>query len=389
MGTVLFVDWLTDGFTRYAEPLSLELRKQGYDGQFIGVYMERDGKSRPSKFDSLIFAGKYSWDARRILDEIKPEMVVVFAHRFFDYMFTLEAHKREILVVNFQHGLYMDKSTISAFNARMAVQLMKRKKEQVRLYSKCIYVMNQNNILNTISTFIDLARGVTIYSYIIKRFGYDSNADISFIFGKYWKDYYENQYNETKTKYYIIGYPELEGNSRDTDGLFCEKIPVVCYLAQTSVEDGVIDKSVLLAFLKILENSLGKFNLILKLHPRSDRDMYKDIIRNEKHVFVWNFPEFPICDCYIGHESTVVARALYITNKVLVYRLHKERISPFEQYSDFVCTNSGQFQGTLEEMLSVTKNSNVSPEFEKYMYKNPNGAIKQAAMIIMDFLVKK
>lgn len=389
MKTILFVDYLYSGFGRYASALVREVAKENPGLHTVGLYMEESSHDKDYGFSESECAEKYNYNPQLIFNEFSPSCVVLFAHRFFDYMFTIEAHRRGIPVFNFQHGLYMDSTVISNLTKDTAVQLVKKKKNQLKLYSKCIYYMNQTKIGPTVSTFFDLARRHSLYSVINNRFGEECNADVSFIYGTYWEDFYKEQYKEFRTEFQVVGYPELEGALLESGMLFENDLPVICYLAQTSVEDGIVDKNVLSSVLENLENEVGKFNLILKLHPRSNIELYTELIKKEEYVKVWDSPEFPKCDCYIGHESTVVARALYITNKTLVYRLSEDRISPFEQYTDFVCTAADRFPETLEKMLSAVPDSTVSPEFEKYVYKNPNGSIKQTAQIIMDQLEKE
>lgn len=389
MKTLLFVDYSYYGFYRYAAPLIKEIRNIAPDIKMVGVYMEPSEDKTDYGFDSFICAEKFKYNPKPILEQFSPDAIIVVAHRFFDYMFTLEAHYHNIPVFNFQHGLYMDSTTVSKLSKDTAIQLINKKRDKIKIYLKCLYYINQQKLGKTLMMYLNLVQKHSLYEIMNNHFGSLCNADLSFIYGEYWKEYYASQYKETHTQFTVVGYPELEGELRNAGELFQHELPTLCYLAQTSVEDGAISSSILEGFLSIVMEQLGRFNLVLKLHPRSDKELYKDIIKNKEFVLVWDSPEFPKCDCYIGHESTVVARALYITNKTLVYRLSEDRISPFEQYTDFVCTAADRFPETLEKMLSAVPDSTVSPEFEKYVYKNPNGSIKQTAQIIMDQLEKE
>ena len=129
--------------------------------------------------------------------------------------------------------------------------------------------------------------------------------------------------------------------------------------------------------------------MILKLHPRSNSELYKTLTDRTDNVIIWNYPEFPECDCYIGHESTVVARALYITNKTMVYRLSEGRISPFEKYTDYACTNRLDFSEQLSLMLKATKKVDISNDLKAYVYRNPSGAIKETAQILYNTVRKE
>jgi len=132
---------------------------------------------------------------------------------------------------------------------------------------------------------------------------------------------------------------------------------------------------------------LGKINLIIKLHPRSNQDLYKNLVNDNPNVIIWKGEKFPQADCYIGHESTVVAKALYITSKTMIYRLMPDRVSPFEQFSDFVCENSESFKKVFTEMLSAQNvEENKSEALKEFAWKNNNGAIETAANVINVYL---
>lgn len=382
--TLLFIDYLPTGFKRYAESIIKEIRDISNQFYFVAIYMDGPHMDSLESFDEIICASSFDYDPVKIFETYNPDGIVLFAHRFFDYMFTLEAHKRKIPAFNFQHGLYMDNTVISKLSKTSALPLIRRKKDQIKLYSKCIYYMNQKKLNTTVAMISDLMRQHDLYEVVNKRLGKSCNADISFIYGEYWKRYYREQYKETETDFRIIGYPELEGSLRKSDDVLQNDLPSVCYLAQTSVEDGIIEENILQSFLSALKTELIGFNLILKLHPRSDIALYESLIDNSDNVLIWDYPEFPECDCYIGHESTVVARALYITNKTMVYRLCEDRISPFENFTEFKCTDKTGFSEQLSQMLKASDKVDVSGDLKSYVYKNPLGALKETAQIICD-----
>lgn len=385
---LLFIDYSSEGFRRYANSIVKEIKELNKEYIFFAVYMYGQQESNMEPFDDIVCANSFKCNPCKILDYFNPNGIVLFAHRFFDYMFTLEAHKRNIPVYNFQHGIYMSNTVISNLSKNTFIQLLIKKKEQIKLYINCIYYMNEQKIGKTIAMVSDLLKHQSLYSIVNKRFGKDSNADISFIYGEYWKEYYKTQYNETKTDFRIIGYPELEGKIKEARNMFKNGFPTVCYLAQTSVEDGIISPRILKVFLGALEQELDGINLILKLHPRSDVKLYNKIIGNHDHVVVWEYPEFPDVDFYIGHESTIVARALYRTNKTMIYRLQENRESPFEKYTDYVCTDSATFHGLFKVMITESKDAIMPDRLKEYIYKNPNCAIRETAHIIIESLQK-
>ena len=383
MSTLLFIDYSFQGFSRYAAQLVSQLHLQNKEVKCIGLFMspEKAEKTNGGPFDDVTCANDFSYDPETIYDYFKPDAIIVFAHRFFDYMFTLAAHNRGICVFNFQHGIYMDSTVISTLSFHSIRMLIKKKRAQINLYLKCIYYMNQRKMAGTLNTLFRLIKYHKMYYVINSQFGKQCNADYSFVFGTYWEHYYKEQYKESFSKYEIIGYPELETETQSVDGLFKNDLPTVCYLAQTSVEDGLVPEHVIKDFLELLKESLTTFNLVLKLHPRSNIKLYDDIIHN-KNVCVWAFNNFPKAEYFIGHESSVIARALYQTNRTLIYRLAPDRISPFEKYSDFVCTQKTQFHSIFHSFLNAKQLPSPRSDFSSYVYNNPHGSIRYTASFI-------
>lgn len=386
--TVLFIDYSPSGFSRYATSIVDELKQLNGNLRFVAVYMYGKNENINLHFDEVIGAESFKGDPGAILDYFSPRCLFLFAHRFFDYMFTVEAHKKGIPVFNFQHGLYMDTTVISKLTHRSLIQVLRKKKTQFRLYTRCIFYMNEKKTLKTLRMIIDLLKYHSLYVVINRSFGKLCNADVSYVYGEYWKKYYFDQYGEIHSSYCVVGYPELEGEQQSVNGMFQNSLPTVCYLAQTSVEDGIVPQSSLKTFIDSVEGELGKINLIIKFHPRSNKEYYSQILSRTNYVREWQSRDFPDAEYYIGHESTVVARALYNTNRTMVYRLQINRESPFEKYTNFVCKDNKDFDSTLGLMLSASYSSEVSDELKKYVLKNPTGAIRKTANHVLKTLIE-
>lgn len=384
--TILFVDYSPSGFSRYATSIVDELKQLNANLRFVAVYLHGKNANMNLHFDEVVGAEFFKGDPSAILEYYSPRCLFLFAHRFFDYMFTIEAHKKGILVFNFQHGLYMDTTVISKLTLRSLIQIFSKKKTQIRLYTRCIFYMNEKKIKQTLKMFFELMKYHSLYYVINRSFGKLCNADVSYVYGEYWKKYYVDQYGEIHSLYYVVGYPELEGEQQSVRGIFQNSLPTVCYLAQTSVEDGIVPLTCLNTFIDSIEGELGKINLIIKFHPRSNKEYYSHILSRDNYVREWQSRDFPYAEYYIGHESTVVARALYNTNRTMVYRLQMDRESPFEKYTKYVCKDNTTFNATLRSMLSAPFCSEVSDELKNFVLKNPNGAIRKTANHVIETL---
>lgn len=388
---LLIIDYKIEGFKRYAVDLCRQLRNINNDIVIAGCYIESSDKTELEGFDFVFCAQDYNLDPRIIFQKFEVKSIMTFAHRIFDYMFTFEAHKKRMIVFNFQHALYQSNTTISSLSSENLIMLIKKKQEQVKHYLKCLYHIADGKANILCKMIYDLLRHQSIYHVINKYVGKDCNADVSFVFGEYWKTFYKCQYFENCSEFEIVGYPELEGDTVKVEkNLFQHSnLPILCYLAQTSVEDGVLDEKEMLSFLDKLVEILSNYNLIIKFHPRSNKSLYDKLLNQEFKgaVIEWDQNGFPLADGYIGHDSTVIGRAMYITDKVLVSRLREDRISPFEQYGNYVCTTE---MNVLEEINKMMKNelSDISTNLAGYMYKNENGAINQTAKKIISIIYK-
>lgn len=381
---ILFIDYRLDGLKRYATDIIKELRKINPKLKIAACAMVRSEADNRDDFDVAIMAQDYKYSASVILSELKPRAIVLMAHRFFDYMFTIEAHKKGVLVFNFQHAVYQTSATLSRLSLHSIPRLINENGEKIRIYSRCVYHICDKNVINTLCFIIKLVKHKSIFSIINDLHGKLCNADWSFVFGEYWIDYYMKEYQEYASKYEIVGYPELEDPTKfvDRNDFVRKELPVVCYIAQSSVEDANLDRKIMVRFLLQLEKIIPHYNLVLKLHPRSDRSMYANLLDSKYNgkVMVWSENAFPIVNGYIGYESTMVGRALTITNNVLLVRLLEGRISPYEHNAKHICNYSDLLTDEIDKMLQK-KESDLS-EIQYFIAKNPKGALQQTAKLI-------
>ncbi len=380
---LLIVDYRIEGFNRYAVGLCYEIHKIQPKLKIAACYMSEAKSKKIDGFSEVFCAKEYGYDASKILEKYRPKAVLTFAHRFFDYLFTIKAHEKKLYVYNFQHGLYMDSTVISDLSANSLARVYKSKKEKLDIYLKCSVNLCEHQFRKMCKFTRLFLKKKSLYIVMNMMFGSKCNADISYIYGDYWKDYYTQKYFETSSEYLVVGYPELEGDTEAVSyKLFKEqrKKPVLCYLAQTSVEDGIVDESVMIVFIERLKKLVTNYNLLVKFHPRSDRTMYTSLLA-EEGVAIWDRSTFPKADLYIGHESTIMARALNITSKTLVCRLLTDRVSPFERYTSYSVMPEEDLCKAVEAALDATEmKSNIS----KYAFWNKiEGSIATTAHDMM------
>ncbi len=390
--TIMMIDYRAEGFVRYATTIASGLKRKG-NAKLIGCcFTNNRNHVSYDVFDEFIDLSKHNYNADIILKQFQPDAIMVFAHRIFDYMFTIMAHKSGISVFNFQHGMYMKHTVISDVSTRSIKGMLSSKREKVSQYLICLRHMMNGSRLDMYKSVLALFRGENLYAFMNRKFGKACNADMSFIYGNYWKAYYLEQYRETSTKFEIIGYPELEKPSVDINEVirFDNNLPVVCYLAQTAVEDGTVDNKNFVNFIDALNECLGDINLVIKPHPRSDMKLYKKIVdgKYSDHVAIWNNDLFPRAHYYLGHDSTVLARALHFTGKTMIFQLEEGRDNLFFHYTNYVVRN---FSELHDRLLSMTQenDSDISrvKNIEEISVLNKNGgALIETAEIILTYL---
>ena len=390
--TIMMIDYRAEGFDRYATTIASVLKK-GRNIKLIGCCFTRnENHVYYSVFDDFIDSSKYGYNAKRILKDFHPDVIIVFAHRVFDYMFTIIAHEFGIPVFNFQHGMYMKHTVISEISKGSIKGLLLSKREKISQYLVCLkYIMNGDQ-LDLFKSLIDLLRGENLYVFMNRKYGKTCNADVSFIYGRYWKNYYFEEYKESYTKYEIIGYPELEKPFIKLNEVihFGNDLPVVCYLAQTAVEDGTVDKKIFSRFIEALSECLGDINLVIKPHPRSDMKIYAKLTDGEygDHVAIWDNEAFPQAHCYLGHDSTVIARALHFTDKTMIFQLGEGRDNPFVPYTKYVVRNLSELHDSLISMAEDTgvDSSDIINIEELAALNKHGGALTETAEIILKYL---
>ena len=110
---------------------------------------------------------------------------------------------------------------------------------------------------------------------LTKEFSTHLIGDYIFTMGEYWDDYYLTEHGYKKEQIRLIGDHDLDGfvpTGKNEDA--------ICYIANVLVEDGTVTKKDFDAFLHAFAESVDKkTKLYIKLHPRSNNDLY-DIFKD-------------------------------------------------------------------------------------------------------------
>ena len=199
--------------------------------------------------------------------------------------------------------------------------------------------------------------------------------------GDYWKDYYINTMGYPSDRVKIMGDHDLDGfvvsqNSKER---------AICYIATILVEDGSRTRTEFKKFTDALNNVLDKdVKLYIKLHPRSDISLYSTF--NRDNVEFIREGSLPSVTWYIGHRSPLLARALYESDNLLIWKFKGEKADFFEQFASDVVSTEQELKNAYKKMNIDTCTNKKREKISKVYWLNMDGSINTAAKMIIQYL---
>ena len=196
-------------------------------------------------------------------------------------------------------------------------------------------------------------RNVTLI--LQKEFSVSLLCDYIFTMGEYWDDYYMNEHGYKKEQIKLIGDHDLDGFTPKG-----ENEAAICYIANVLVEDGTVKKKDFDEFLNAFADSVDKkTKLYIKLHPRSDRELYN--VFNEHNVEFIRTGSLPSVNVYVGHRSALLGRALYESDTLVIWRFACEEVCFYERYATATCIKPEELKAALSK---VDLNSHSNKKLE-------------------------
>ena len=320
----------------------------------------------------------------KVLKDVRPSIVVVLAHRLPDIALIIAARALSITTVYYQHGLYIP------FMRREPSLFLRN---LLKTFRYAAYAMS-------VGRHIGIGRfsGIAAYSKIFLRgqniqhsgLPIDSViADCCLVYGKHWSDYHRQEYGYRLDSIKVVGTPDLNGIDLDSSELmpFTKKSRSFCYVAQTLVEDGRLQREKMKIFLEGMAKSIKdcETQLIVKLHPRSDISLYENLNCNIKLTH-----QFPATQGYIGHYSTILVRGIAFSDKFFLVNYPGHDIPEYIKllasdemdYTDFdklsVCI-ADALRSSVDKAAIFKKRQKV----KKYFDSNKENAFDRAAQAIL------
>lgn len=383
MKKIIFFDTTWNQLLRVGNVVAGHI-KESADVVAYGLVFETSGKevhpdNDKHNFNEILVSTKIEEVNTFILDK-HPNIVVFAQNTIPDLDAILYSQKVGARIMMMQHGLLYDGATLN--NVRIGeiyAALMKAKKTfgYLNILRKMCKVEGISYV-KALSEIITAKYNVT--TTIQNLFPKPLRGDKAFVIGKHWVNYYCENYGYKTEDVYVMG-------NHDVDDLDANKEveDAICYIPSVHVEDGKVQLHVFNNFLSDLASSIpeGK-KLYIKLHPRSNKSLYTTYFPEDKVVYITD-KNLPYVRIYIGHNSSLLSKALQISGVLVLWGFKEEKELFYRDFAYKVCENRKDIKDSLDYLTANPDYSRKS-DIEVFSYKNPEGAYKYCSNKIAEML---
>lgn len=342
---------------RYVNPFAAYLLDEKIANQVVIVYDSFVDEQKIKRVSNAkvkyIYAKEYYRTAKG-----KSQLQRIFfnySYRIADLYWTYRFKKLNFKCYQQQHGMYADflERSLSGYFSTINRKWVYLKHMLffafVGQWSVFLYMLNKDFIKSD---------GI---NQLIKRKYSDKlsvvQSDYVFVWGDYWKEwFFENHFYNDPSMFGNIGNPDYHKfivNSTST-----HKSDQVCYIAQTFVEDGRMEKKEYKDIIDYLAENF-RSQLIVKLHPRSDKSIYERVVNNGGGLTY----DFPFSGFYLGHYSSLLALAINRDSKVYLLEVNNEKIPEY-----FSNSANKVFQNMTEWVQAVKSKDDAESEKDISFY---------------------
>ena len=344
---------------RYPAQISNVLKENWGLNSFVFIYSEKYQNSIPKKVPTgskiyyLPDLSKNKIEA--LFVKYPPNSLITVGQRIPDIWLVALFNKKRLPTFTLQHGLWSDH-----LERMPIIQLVFSK--SLKFFSYARFALNLCKILNLpyLKTLREMYKffyieGISIQSTQYLRSRY-LRAKTAFVFDESWDKYYTDKFGYSKDDLVYIGNPDfLMLKDKDID----KKEDAVCYLCQTLVEDGRYSLKEYEVFLQKLIDAVtlnSKKKLYLKFHPRSRTENYQifDLYDNIEITH-----DFPICNYYIGHYTSLLAVSYIITENIMIWKLNDHHMPQyFNQFASCITDKPEDLTSFVKGEIIVNKENN-------------------------------
>lgn len=385
MKRYLFFDTTWNQILRVGSLVAKEM-KEAEQTQVYGLVFETSGKKvDPTKdkqyFDDYLLTTKIG-EVEKYINKIKPD-VVVFAQNTTPDLGTIYfSQKIGAKIAMMQHGLLYDGASLN--NVRIgemfAALMMAKKTLSYFNIMRVICKKDGKSFLKLLKNIISEKENVT--TTVQNYFNPPLRGECAFVIGEHWRDYYHDNYGYDKNSIYVMGNHDVdELEYRD------ELEDAICYIPSVHVEDGKVQPHVFNEYLKCLKASIPEGRkLYVKLHPRSNKQIYLDILGEENIVYI-SGRELPYVNTYIGHNSSLLSKALQISGKLILWGFKEEKELFYKDFAYAVCHDGDSLKKAVKSALE-DKGGGRKKDIERFSYRNPIGAYKYCGLKLLELYGK-
>lgn len=311
--------------------------------------------------------------------------LIVFSNwRIPDIEFIQHAKVLNIKTILIQEGLIYDGISINSVNIENII------KSFVLFFNKSIsYIdtmrrMCQYEKKSSIKLFsLIISKKKNITCILSDYFNNRLIADYVLIVGEYWREYYHNQIGYPLNRIILVGDHDLDDFKTLNKGE-----EAICYIASVLVEDGTIDRTEFLKFIRILSKCVNSnTKLYIKLHPRSDITLYGELRHN--NVEFIDIPGYlPSVNLYIAHRGSLIGKALYESDNLVIWKFSSESHCFYERFATSVCEDFDELQKSIKSIDLKKRTNKKRMDISNVYWQNPNGAIRTITNIACSYMVK-
>lgn len=375
---ILFFERTLADLKKFAFKISKELKQIDENLKIGAVAVEMPGDNDANVIDTFV-PRKSIKDIDAFLTERGVKVMVFTQTRIPDMEFILHCKKLGIKTIMIQEGVMFDGMNINDVSAKNAFAILGYLPKVCEyfgiVWDMCKY--DNRNFFTVWKHVLQEKKNVTLK--LAKEFSTHLIGEYIFTMGKFWDDYYLTKHGYKKEQIRLIGDHDLDGFvpiGKNEDA--------ICYIANVLVEDGTVTKKDFDAFLHVFSESVDKkTKLYIKLHPRSNKDLY-DIFKDHNVEFIRN-GVLPSVNVYVGHRSALLGRALYESDSLIIWRFACEKVCFYEKYATATCTKPEELKKALEAVNLHEHTNNKLKTISKVYWNNPEGSMKMAARLINDY----
>lgn len=376
----LFFDTTWNQILRVGNMVAKEM-KHDNSNSFFGLVYETSGKDIDSSKDWTVFddylVTTQIHEVERYINKIHPDVVIFAQNTIPDLAAILYSQEIGAKIVMMQHGLLYDGASLN--NVRVGEVLAALAKAKKTLdYFNILRIMCNHKGKSFISAVVRIIKEKNNVTTTIQNiFIPPLRGDVAFVIGQHWVDYYHDNYGYDKNKIYIMGNHDLDDlENKDIED-------AICYIPSVHVEDGHVSLSVFEDFLKDLRNAIPENKkFYIKLHPRSNRLIYEKAFEG-RPVNIINDKELPYVNLYIGHNSSLLSKALQISGNLILWGFKEEKDLFYKDFALATCHDGKTLKSAINNALNNEMN-NTKQNIEAYSYKNPIGAYRYCGLKILD-----